>query len=196
MDLKDFKWLNESKMTVENGTVTIFAPAQTDYFNNPVPQNGKLGTPQANAPFFYTDVTGDFVFSVRVEPNHKSTYDAGCIMVIKDEMMWAKAAFEKSDFDTNAVVSVVTNQVSDDANGCNISEDFVWLQVVRKGDNFAVHYSVDGEKYDMVRLFTLSVGETVKVGIEAQCPVGEGGERIFSNLLLENRTVENLRTGL
>ena len=49
---------------------------------------------------------------------------------------------------------------------------------------------------DMVRLFTLLVGEEVKVGIEAQSPAGEGGLRCFSNISLEQRTVRNLRTGI
>jgi len=93
------------------------------------------------------------------------------------------------------VVSVVTNGVSDDSNGCNIEADSVWLQVVRAGNNFAIHYSLDGEKYDMVRLFSLPVESTVKVGLEAQCPAGEGGYRYFSHLSIEKKTVRNLRAG-
>lgn len=53
----------------------------------------------------------------------------------------------------------------------------------------------DGERFDMVRLFTLPVGVSVKVGLEAQSPAGEGGPRYFSNMLLEQRTVGNLRMG-
>ena len=71
----------------------------------------------ANAPFYYTEVKGDFVFRAKVRPNHRYTYDACALMVIRDEKMWAKAAFEKTDFGTKAAVCVVTNQVSDDANG-------------------------------------------------------------------------------
>ena len=110
--------------------------------------------------------------------------------------MWAKAAFEKSDFGTKAAVCVVTNQVSDDANGCNIDQDEVWLQIARVGDVFCVHYSLDGKKFDMVRLFYLPVGDIVKVGIEAQSPAGEGGLRFFSDLSLEQKTVHDLRAGI
>ncbi|WP_416151963.1 hypothetical protein ACM26V_07595 [Salipaludibacillus sp. HK11] len=42
------------------------------------------------------------------------------------------------DFDTNAVVSVVTNQTSDDTNGCNIEGDMVWLQVARVNNAFSL----------------------------------------------------------
>ena len=139
MDFAGWKWLNESSVTAENGEIAIAAPPRTDWFNNPVPENGALPAPVADAPVFYTEVRDDFVFRAKVRPNHRYTYDACALMVIRDERMWAKAAFERSDFGTNAVVCVVTNEVSDDANGCNIGQESIWLQIVRKGDVFCVH---------------------------------------------------------
>lgn len=196
MDLQNWKWFNESQIIHEGDEVVIYAPAKTDWFNNPVPENGLLSAPVANAPFFYTEVTGDFVFRAKVRPNFKSVYDACALMVIQDEKLWTKAAFEKSDFGTTAAVCVVTNGISDDANGCNIAQDEVWLQIVRVGDVFCTHYSLDGERFDMVRLFHLPVEKTVKVGIEAQSPAGDGGLRFYSDISLENRTVKNLRAGV
>lgn len=196
MNLQNWKWLNESQIIHEGDEVVIYAPAKTDWFNNPVPENGLLSAPVANAPFFYTEVMGDFVFRAKVRPNFKSVYDACALMVIQDEKLWTKAAFEKSDFGTTAAVCVVTNGVSDDANGCNIAQDEVWLQIVRVGDVFCTHYSLDGERFDMVRLFHLPVEKTVKVGIEAQSPAGDGGLRFYSEISLENRTVKNLRAGV
>lgn len=196
MNFSDWKWLNESRIISEGGEVVIHAPGHTDWFNNPVPENSVLSEPVANAPFFYTDVTGDFVFRAKVRPNFRTVYDACALMVIQDERLWTKAAFEKSDFGTTAAVCVVTNGISDDANGCNIEQDEVWLQIVRKGDVFCTHYSLDGETFYMVRLFHLPVEKTVKVGIEAQCPAGEGGLRFYSDISLESRTVENLRAGI
>jgi len=196
MDFSNWKWLNESSVLCQNGEVAISAPARTDWFNNPVPENGQYSVPVANAPFFYTEVTGDFVFRAKVRPNFRTVYDACALMVIRDEKMWTKAAFEKSDFGTTAAVCVVTDELSDDANGCNIDQEYAWLQIVRAGDVFCTHYSLDGETFYMVRLFRLPVGETVKVGLEAQSPAGEGGLRFFSDISLENRTVKNLRAGI
>ena len=196
MEMQNWKWLNESRIIHDGGEVVIHAPAKTDWFNNPVPQDGVLSAPVANAPFFYTEVTGDFVFRAKVRPNFKPVYDACALMVIQDEKLWTKAAFEKSDFGTTAAGCVVTNGVSDDANGCNIAQDEVWLQIVRVGDVFCTHYSLDGETFYMVRLFHLPVEKTVKVGIEAQSPAGEGGLRFYSDITLENRTVKNLRAGI
>lgn len=196
MNISNWKWLNESKMISENGEIAIQAPAYTDWFNNPVPENGELSAPVANAPFYYTEVEGDFVFRAKVRPNFRTIYDACALMVIQDEKLWCKAAFEKSDFGTTAAVCVVTNGVSDDANGCNIEQDEVWLQIVRVGDVFCTHYSLDGETYYMVRLFHMPVEKTVKVGIEAQSPAGEGGLRFYSDISIENKTVANLRAGV
>lgn len=196
MNRTGWKWLNESQMVNGGNEVAIYAPGHTDWFNNPVPVDGKLSAPVANAPFYYTDVTGDFVFRAKVRPNFRTVYDACALMVIQDEKLWTKAAFEKSDFGTTAAVCVVTNGISDDANGCNIVQDEVWLQIVRVGDVFCTHYSLDGETFYMVRLFHLPVEKTVKVGIEAQCPAGDGGLRFYSDIMLENRTVQNLRAGV
>ena len=196
MNLDSLKWLNESKLTVDGDKITIYAPAKTDYFNDPIPdKDGNFVKPQGNAPFLYADVEGDFVVRVKVKQNYKTDYDAGCLMVIQDENLWIKAALEKSDFDTVAVVSVITNKISDDANGCNITADSVWLQIARVENNFAIHYSLDGEKFDMVRVCFLPVDKIVKVGIGAQCPTGEGDDRIFSGFSIEKRTIAGLRAG-
>ena len=196
MDFSSWKWLNESKAVYENEEVAIQAPARTDWFNNPIPENGVYAAPVANAPFFYTEVTGDFVFRAKVRPNFKTVYDACALMVIQNEKLWTKAAFEKSDFGTTAAVCVVTDEISDDANGCDIAADTVWLQIVRVGDVFCTHYSPDGEEFHMVRLFHLPVKKTVKVGLEAQSPAGNGGVRFYSDVTLEHKTVRNLRAGI
>jgi len=195
MNIDSFKWINKSEMTVEGDSVTIFAPQRTDFFNSPVPEDGELPKPIGNAPFLYTDYEGDFVARALVKPSFISDYDAGCIFIYQNEYIWAKIAFEKSDFDTTAVVTVVTNQISDDANGCNIKEDSVWLQMARVGNNIALHYSLDGEKYDMVRVCALPLEKISKIGIMAQCPTGEGVNHMFSNFTIEKKTITNLRKG-
>lgn len=94
-----------------------------------------------------------------------------------------------------AVVSVVTNRISDDCNGPVMEGNSVWFQVSGVDDCFAFHYSVDGKEYQMVRVFTLPVGKNVKVGFEAQAPMGEGGNRYYSEISIENKRVQNVRAG-
>ena len=116
-------------------------------------------------------------------------------MVMKDLTCWAKACFEHTDFHTHAVVSVVTRGSSDDANGCNLDGNTAWLQICRVGNNFAFHYSVDGEQFYMMRYFYLPADPVVKVGLLAQAPQGNGGDRIYENLTIERKTVKNIRAG-
>ena len=108
---------------------------------------------------------------------------------------WAKCCFELTDFGTHAAVSVVTKGDSDDANGCNLKGNTAWLQVCRVGNNFAFHYSVDGENFYMMRYFHLPVEPTVKVGLLAQAPTGNGGIRVYEHLTIEKKTVKNIRAG-
>lgn len=116
-------------------------------------------------------------------------------MVMKDMNCWAKCCFELTDFGTHAAVSVVTKGDSDDANGCNLEGDTAWLQVCRVGNNFAFHYSVDGENFYMMRYFHLPVDPVVKVGLLAQAPVGNGGIRVYEDLSIQKSTVKNIRAG-
>jgi len=74
-----------------------------------------------------------------------------------------------------------------DCNGPVMDGNSVWFQISRVDDCFAFHYSVDGLEYNMVRVFTLPVGQTVKVGFEAQAPMGEGGNRYYSEISIQNK---------
>jgi len=193
---QDFKWLNESSVRFENDVMILHAPEHSDFFCNHG-AGSEDGSPESlsNAPFFYTEVSGDFVMRVKVQHDFKDVYDSASIMVMKDDTTWAKLCFELTDFYSHAIVSVVTNGLSDDANGSNIEGNAAWLQVARVGRSFAFHYSQDGSEYFMTRFFSLPVDEVVKVGFVPQSPTGKGGDRIYSNYSLENRTVKNIRMG-
>ena len=193
----NFKWLNLGSARFDGGRLVIDAPALSDFFcnNGAIAQDGITPETLCNAPYYYTEVSGDFVATVKVSHAFKYTYDSATLMVMKDLDVWAKSCFEKTDFGTHAVVSVVTNHTSDDANGCNIDGDSVWLKVARVENCFSFHYSTDGEKFYMTRFFTLPVDTTVKVGLVAQAPQGGGGPRFFDGFTLEHRAVKNIRFG-
>ncbi|MEK3903412.1 DUF1349 domain-containing protein [Paenibacillus sp. FSL R7-0179] len=196
-DFTAYQWMNEGSIRFEDDSIIIEATANSDFFcnNGAISEEGLTPESLTNAPFFYTEVSGDFVLRVKVSHDFRDTYDSSSIMVMQDLNIWAKACFELTDFDTHAVVSVVTNQISDDANGCNIEGNEVWLQAARSGNAFAFHYSTDGVRFDMMRFFTLPVGDMVKVGLLAQAPTGDGGDRIYKDFSLQ-RTVKNIRAGV
>lgn len=73
---------------------------------------------------------------------------------MKDLKCRIKCCFELTDFGAHAAVSVVTKGDSDNANGCNLQGNTAWLQVCRVGNNFAFHYSANGENFYMMKYFT------------------------------------------
>ena len=174
------------------GGLRVNAPARADYFRDPTGSHVNDA-----APFLWMNMSGDFVARALVRPTFASTYNSGVILVRHDSEHWAKVCFEKTDFGTTAAVSVVTNGVSDDANGANLELAEVWLQVTRVGDVFGLQYSPDGSagSWRMVRVFRLPVPPTVRVGIVAQSPVGPGTTIDFLHFSIEQRTVKNVRSG-
>ncbi len=193
----EFKWLNEGEIRTEENKIIIKAPAQTDFFCGSIDEcdEGILPESLCNAPYYYTEVEGDFVLKVKVTHDFKDTYDSASVMVMKDLSCWAKCCYELTDFGTHAAVSVVTKGSSDDANGNNLEGNTAWLQVCRVGNNFAFHYSTDGENFYMMRYFHLPADPVIKVGLLAQAPTGSGGDRIYENLSIVKEKVKNIRAG-
>lgn len=186
-----FQWTNPAPYTLlPGGGICIAAPARTDYFRDP---GGKVIAD--SAPYLYLQAEGDFIMQAQVSHPFQSVYDAAALMVRADAEHWVKLCFECSDFNTHAVVSVVTNGVSDDANGVNYHWPSVWLQIIRKGNTFGLHYAPDGETWNMVRYCTIPAASVVSVGMVAQSPVGEGAQINFLHFSLEHRTAQDARAG-
>jgi regulation of enolase protein 1 (concanavalin A-like superfamily) len=174
-----------------SGGLRAHASEKTDFFQNP---NGSPGSDSAH--ILWLPVEGEFVARAHVQPTFASTYDAGALMVRHDETHWAKLCFEATDLGTHAAVSVVTNGVSDDANGADLEAERLWLQVVRQGDLFGMHYSLDGASWRMVRYFALPMPRQVQVGLVAQSPIGPGTSVDFHSFSVEPRRIANMRAGI
>lgn len=172
----------------EKSKVVLIAPAKTDFFIDMCSDNRS-----ANAPFYYLEREGDFILRARLKSEFSSTYDAGSLFIYGAEDRWIKFAFELTDLGYSSVVAVKTEGVSDDSNGERIEEDELYLQVVRQGNNWCLHYSVDGKSWKMVRQFRLEMDSAVKAGFSAQSPVGEGTKVVFSEIELLDNCYENIR---
>jgi hypothetical protein len=169
----------------------VFVPPRVDYFQDPTGVHTK-----DDAPYLWLSVTGNFVAQAHVRPAFTTTWDAGAIMACHDAQHWAKLCYESTDLGTTAAVSVVTQGISDDANGVDLSVPDLWLQIYRAGDVFGMHYALDGSSWRMVRLFKLPMPPTIKVGLVAQCPAGPGTTIDFLSFTVEPRMIKNLRAGV
>ena len=173
------------------GGIRVAVPAATDYFRDPAGE-----TIKDNGPYLWLPMTGDFVARAHVRPTFTGMYDAGGILVRHDSEHWAKLCFESTNFGTTAVISIVTQGYSDDANGTDLTVPDIWLQVCRVGDTFGMHYALDGKSWRKVRRFRLPVPSAVQVGLATQSPGKDGTTVDFLWFSVEARTVANTRTGV
>ena len=72
-----FQWINEGQIKKEGSRIEIWAPAQSDFFcnNDAISEEGITPETLCNAPFYYTEMAGDFVMEVRVSHDFDDTYD-------------------------------------------------------------------------------------------------------------------------
>ena len=147
------------------------------------------------AAFFYKEQTGDFTLKAAVETLGNFNYDAAFLMVRASKTQWIKLAVDLGVDKAYNVVSVVTNNWSDDANGELLSGNKCWLRITRKGDLWGLHYSIDGKRWRFVRCLGLDLPATVKVGFGIQSPVGDKCEGKLDFISLTDGSVKNFRDG-
>jgi regulation of enolase protein 1 (concanavalin A-like superfamily) len=175
---------------LDAGTLSATAGPRTDLFVSP-----QGDAPVLNAHRLLGPVGGDFQLSARVTVGFAGAFDAGALLVWRDERSWAKLCFEFSPQRRPMVVSVVTRGLSDDANGFTVDGDSVWLRVSRMGGALAFHASTDGRWWDLIRHFALDAGEAPLVGFVAQAPVGEGCAVRFDDIRFAPARLVELRNG-
>lgn len=138
----------------------------------------------------------DFWLSVRARVlTARTTFDAAALAIWGDADHWAKLCFEYSPQGEAMVVSVVTNEYSDDCNSTVVSEDSVYLRVVRSGSGWAFHSSTDGHHWVFVRVFRLAYDGPVHVGFLAQAPLGDQCVAEFTNITYTTTVPADLRDG-
>ncbi len=186
----EMHWMNQPQsFVVEDNSLKISVNKGTDFFNNP-----EDGTIVGSAPFLNKAVEGDFIVKSLVEPDFSSQWNAVAIMMHIDSLNWIKFAFENSDATGRGIVSVVTKSSSDDANGVTLNgEKRLWLAMVRKGNIYSMHWSIDGENFHMARLTAMTNQNVVKIGIEAQSPVGDDATHQIHFFDIQEKSIKDLR---
>ncbi|WP_206475798.1 DUF1349 domain-containing protein [Microbacterium sp. KRD172] len=174
--------------------LVLTAAAGTDWSNDAT-RDGAPAEPLSTS-LSFAPGHGDFLLSARVEVNPpRTTFDAAVLTVWADDRHWAKLCFEQSPQGEAMVVSVVTDEFSDDANGAPVEGSAVWLRIARVGSAFAFHSSLDGAFWRFARLFRLDLHGDPRVGFMAQAPNGDRAEAVFSHVSFERRTLKDLRNG-
>ncbi|MGW4944989.1 DUF1349 domain-containing protein [Actinoplanes sp. NPDC004185] len=182
------------------GAVVADAPAHTDLYINP---GGADAADAADAETLLNAATllglppgGDFQLSARISVDFRAQYDAGVLLLWADERHWGKFCFELSPSSAPMVVSVVTRDVSDDANAFTVDGHVIWLRVSRVDRAYAYHASLDGKTWQLIRVFHL--GDDLaghRIGFEAQSPTGDGCTVTFDQVRFISDRLAELRDG-
>ena len=174
-----------------DGALLLTAAAGTDWTNSAL---GDTQQHRATALGFVP--TEDFWLSAQVSvATERTTYDAGALAIWGDADHWAKLCFEYSPQGEAMVVTVVTNEYSDDCNSTIVTGDHVYLRVIRSGPGWAFHSSADGVSWDFVRVFRLAFEGEVRVGFVAQAPKGETCTAAFEHIAYGTDVPVDLRDG-
>jgi regulation of enolase protein 1 (concanavalin A-like superfamily) len=184
-------WLNapRSWSLASEGQLTITAPAKTDWFIDP---RGAVNI--SNAPVLMFLAKSSCILCAQVLVDHVATYDAGVLMVYESPLAWAKLCLELSPQGQPTVVSVVTKGVSDDCNAFPVKGP-MYFRIAKLEKAYAFHVSADGDRWDLIRYFTLEGNQNSQLGFLAQSPTGNGSTASFRQIHFEERLLADIRSG-
>jgi uncharacterized protein len=164
------QWFNEApQWNAQDGTITITSGPKTDFW-----RKTHYGFIRDNGHLYYEEVNGDFVAEVNFSGKYQALYDHAGLMVRYDEMTWLKCGIEYVE-GVQQASAVVTRDFSDwSIVPLPQNPPSLWLRLTRKGPAIEVHYSLDGQKYTLLRMAYLTPADTLMVGPMIASPEGNG----------------------
>jgi hypothetical protein len=172
------------------GKLTISAGAKTDWFISPA---GNFVADNAAALLFQSNRPE--MFSAFVTVDFAGRFDAGALVIYQNPTTWAKLCLELSPINKLMIVSVVTKGLSDDCNSYLVEGHSVYLRISTLENAFAFHASADGERWNLIRHFTLGPVSDSKIGFLAQAPTGAGCTVTFGQIRYASCLLEDIRSG-
>ena len=184
-------WNNKPiSYSLENGSLTIVAGAQTDMFRDP---NVTYNTD--NAPKLLFQPESNFVLTTSIQHSFINKWDGGAIVLIADSLNWIKFCFEKDYTGAKRVVSVVTKDISDDCNAVEIKNNKVYYKLAKADNVITLYYSLDNKNWFLIRHLQFNTTKPLKVGFLAQSPVGKKCRVKFSDFVYQSKKIRDPYTG-
>lgn len=174
-DLQQFAWVNQpAAFSIEGDTLKLTTGSATDlWMNTFVP--GKV----VNAPIYSIDTEMDsFTLTARTDfADAKTMYDQCGLCVYVDDDKWLKCSVEFTPTEGQLGSVMNTDDFSDWATSPIPSDiKVMWYQLIRKGADFMIMFSTDGQKYNTLRMCHLKgADKRIKVGLYACSPGKEAG---------------------
>jgi regulation of enolase protein 1 (concanavalin A-like superfamily) len=85
---------------------------------------------------------------------------------------------------------------SDDNNHDVIVEKSVSMKISSDTKTVGFYYSLDGESWQLIRLFKNDYPASIWVGISSQSPLGEGTSAVFEGVTLTRQSISDFRLGI
>lgn len=178
---------------VEGGMISLASEGGRDNFRDP---DGKLSNNTAPVLLAEIDNAKSWTLSGLVTPSFNATYDAGTFYIWVDDAHWLKMAMERDERGRVRIVSVRTNDTSDDNNHDVVTAPNVWMKISSDTKTVGFYYSTDQKSWQLIRLFKNDYPQKLWVGVSAQSPQGKGSVTQFRDLTLTKTSISDFRLGL
>lgn len=179
-NLQAGEWIfTPQQATVTPTTVTIVTEPGTDFW-----QRTYYGFQNDNAPALLFKTEDDFSFTVKTRFQTKMQYDQCGIIIYQDSENWSKASSEYETAAFQRLGSVVTNHGYSDWATSDIPAEIqeIWYRLSRSGQDFQFEYSLDGIKFQQMRIFHLFSAESeIHFGVYACSPSASSFVAEFSD---------------
>eukprot|EP01100_Stratorugosa_tubuloviscum_P000281 TRINITY_DN105_c1_g2_i1.p1 TRINITY_DN105_c1_g2~~TRINITY_DN105_c1_g2_i1.p1 ORF type:complete len:208 (+),score=106.21 TRINITY_DN105_c1_g2_i1:73-696(+) len=153
--------------------------------------------PKVDACYLYTKIRGDFTFTTRVGGSLPQFGDAVAATIWADQTSWAKVGVQRAKTGQLRIVSSVTQTFSDEAFGEFLRSADAILRIIKRGNQFIMHWSRDNKKWHFIRVFVWNnCPPELCVGVHTQAPNSGIGECIgeFHDFTLTNDVQSDIFT--
>lgn len=176
------EWINKPKeYNISDKRISFKVLPKTDFW-----QITHYGFSRTDGNCYVKEVNQDVSFTVKVKMNYKEEFDQLGIIVYFNEDNFAKLCVENQLKCDNKLGSVVCkDKRSDWATQSLNNIDELYFRVSKRGVNYLFEYSYDGIVFQQIRLFDISVGEIVNIGVFGASPLGDGFEAEFTNMVFK-----------
>ena len=181
-----FYWFNEPRVYSFGKGLELYTDERTDFW-----QRTHYGFQRDNGHCLFTRLSGDFSVQTHVEFQPGEQYDQCGLMLRAGAATWIKVSTEYEDADTSRLGSVVTNLGYSDWATQDIpsSHRELWYRLSKRGNDFQIEGSFDGEGWSQMRIAHLhGLEEQVEAGIYACSPIGKMFRCRFLSLTIEEKS--------
>lgn len=175
--LEKMNWFNEpDNWQINGGELSMDVTPHSDYW-----RISHYGFTVDDAPFYYAEYGGEFEAKVKISGEYKVRFDQAGMMIRLDHENYIKTGIEYVDGKYN-LSTVVTHKTSDwSVIALDRKVEYIWIKAVRRLDAVEIFYSFDDKEYHMMRNAWIEANHSLKIGMFAACPDGDGFRVMFSD---------------